>query len=234
MKIAVQKSNQRGHANYQWLDTKYSFSFADYFNPEQMGFGKLRVLNDDTILGGGGFAMHHHDNMEIITIVLDGELAHQDSLGNGGIIRANEVQVMSAGSGINHSEFNHSPDNPVSLFQIWIETKQQNIQPSYDQRSFDSGDWQDQIKIVASGQASDNALYIHQLARISLLQSQDKKLFNYALPVGMGLYVFNISGQATINNNILKDRDAAAISAVPQIEMTLTKNTLLLLIEVPL
>lgn len=196
-----------------------------------MGFGKLRVLNDDTILGGGGFPIHHHDNMEIITVVLSGALAHQDSLGNGGIIKAGEIQVMSAGRGIDHSEYNHSATEPVSLFQIWIETKEKNVPPRYGQKHFTEKDFINQVKVVASGYDETDALYIHQLARVALLKTDQEKIIFYALAPNSGLYIMNISGQIKIADQILMSRDAAAISQTSAVEIKISKYGEALLIE---
>ncbi|RJQ34286.1 pirin family protein, partial [Candidatus Parcubacteria bacterium] len=162
MQIELHPSSQRGKNKIDWLDTKFSFSFANYFNPERMGFGALRVINDDTIAGGGGFDTHSHDNMEIITIVMSGQLKHQDSMGNSGLIGKDEIQVMSAGSGIMHSEYNASANEPVKLFQIWIETKEQNIEPRYEQKNFAAKIKANEIITLVSGKVQADTLYIHQ------------------------------------------------------------------------
>lgn len=199
-----------------------------------MGFGKLRVLNDDTILGGGGFPMHHHDNMEIVTVVLSGVLAHQDSLGNAGTIKAGEVQMMSAGRGIDHSEYNHSATEPVTLFQIWIETKEENIAPRYDQKYFPPSDFINQVKIVASGYGDKGALYIHQLARVALLKTDQEKTIHYPLAPKSGLYLLNVAGKIKIAERILEPRDAAAISASSAVDIKMKASSQALLIQTPL
>ena len=136
MKIEVHKAEERGTSEHGWLHSKHSFSFADYYNPEKMGFGKLRVLNDDIVDPGQGFGTHHHDNMEIVSIVLEGSLEHKDNAGNHGVIKTGDIQRISAGSGITHSEYNHSKKEKVNFLQIWIETKEHNIKPSYEQKNF--------------------------------------------------------------------------------------------------
>ena len=151
MKKTVYRSEDRGKANYGWLDTKYSFSFANYYNPKMMHFGMLRVLNDDTVVPAMGFGTHPHDNMEIITLVLDGALEHKDSMGTGSVIYKDEVQVMSAGSGITHSEFNPSKDESVKLLQLWIFPKEKNIKPRYDQKAFPLAERKNKLVAAVSG-----------------------------------------------------------------------------------
>lgn len=234
MKIELHPSSQRGKNKIDWLDTKFSFSFANYFNPERMGFGALRVINDDTIAGGGGFATHSHDNMEIITIVMSGKLKHQDSMGNSGLIGKDEIQVMSAGSGIMHSEYNASANEPVKLFQIWIETKEQNIQPRYEQKNFADKIKANEIVTLVSGKAQADTLYIHQDAKISLAYLDKDKQVSYTLAKGNGLFAMNISGSIELAQHHLGERDAIAISETEKIIIKAQASAKILLIEVPL
>ncbi len=168
MKKTIYKADSRGHSDHGWLKTNFSFSFADYYNPERIRFGMLRVLNDDTIQPGMGFGTHPHDNMEIVTIPLKGELAHKDSTGGKGIIKANEIQAMSAGSGVTHSEFNNSQTDEVSLLQIWVFPKEKNIEPRYDQKTFNPEERKNILKTVVSPDKNSDALWINQDAYFSL------------------------------------------------------------------
>lgn len=234
MKIEIQKSGERGSGEYGWLHTKYSFSFAGYYNPEKVGFGALCVLNDDVVEPGRGFGMHSHDNMEIVTIVLDGVLEHKDSLGNRGTIPAGYIQCMSAGRGITHSEFNHSNKSPVSLLQIWIHTKEREIKPGYRQMLLSKVDRKNKLATVASGRREPGALYIHQDA-VLLLGSLDKgtKISHRLDGKKHGAYVFLIDGEISVGGMALQKRDAASITETGSIEIAATKNSEILLIEVP-
>ncbi len=230
--IDLHKSEERGKANYGWLDTKYSFSFANYHNPKKMGFGKLRVLNDDIVAPGKGFGTHGHDNMEIITLVLEGTLEHKDSMGNHGIIKTGEVQRISAGSGIKHSEFNHSKEEPVHLLQIWVEPKEEDITPSYEQKSFEKIEKNTLFPLVL-GKKSKDALVMHQDGGFYLAKLDAKKNVEHPLPKGHGAYVFVISGEITLGKHTLSQGDAAAISG-ELVEIISKKSSQALLIEVPL
>jgi len=174
MKLKVHRAGCRGHANHGWLKTWHTFSFADYYNPDRMHFGALRVLNDDIIQAGMGFGTHPHDNMEIITIVLEGELAHRDSMGNGSVISAGEVQVMSAGTGIQHSEFNHSGENEVSLLQIWVFPDKKNVTPRYDQAKFQEDEMTGKWRTIVSPDGNDQTGYISRpgFRWVSLMKTQ--------------------------------------------------------------
>lgn len=223
-------ANERGSADYGWLKARYSFSFSSWYNPSRVHFGVLRVLNDDIVAGGGGFPEHPHDNMEIITIPLEGALSHKDSTGGSGTISAGDVQVMSAGSGIKHSEFNASQTEQVNLLQIWMFPKEKNIVPRYDQKTFSKEDrinkWQ---TIVGPG-----ALYIHQdaiFARTAL--AAGKELAYDAQFAGNGFYLFLIEGSITVNGQTLNRRDAMGISGTPGITIKAEEDAEVLLIEVP-
>ena len=231
--IEIHKASDRGQADYGWLKTHYSFSFATYYNPQRMGFGKLRVLNDDVVAAGKGFGMHGHDSMEIITIVLSGSLEHKDSMGNHGIIHAGEVQRISAGSGISHSEFNHSKESSVHLLQIWVEPKEEDIEPSYEQKSF--GEQKSNVLVpLVLGKKSKDALYMHQDGGFYLAKMNNSKSVSFPLPKNHGAYVFVISGAIHIGAAKLGQRDAAAISHESQVVLIAAAESQILLIEVPL
>lgn len=175
MKSVLHKANTRGHADHGWLKTHFSFSFADYHNPDRMHFGVLRVLNDDCIAGGQGFGMHPHANMEIITIPLEGALEHRDSMGNTGVIRKGDVQVMSAGTGIYHSEFNHEKDKACTLFQIWLFPNKRNVTPRYGQLTFNIEDRKNKLQQILSPFADDEGVWIHQDALFHLANLDKEK-----------------------------------------------------------
>jgi quercetin 2,3-dioxygenase len=233
MKVNIHKAGERGSSDLGWLQSRFSFSFADYYNPKRMGFGALSVLNDDTIAPGAGFGDHPHDNMEIITLVTSGALEHKDSTGSKGVIKPGEAQVMSAGTGVVHSEFNHSKKEPVTLFQIWINTKEEDIEPRYDQRKFDEKDFDNKLRTVASGRKED-ALYIHQDARISMGVFKPGKKVSYNLKDGFGAFVFLIGGSAKIEKHELNARDSAEIAATKEFTVEIKELTGLMIIEVPL
>jgi redox-sensitive bicupin YhaK (pirin superfamily) len=180
----VRKSTDRGHFDHGWLDTYHTFSFGDYYDPAQMGFSALRVINEDRIAPGGGFGMHGHRDMEIVTIVLSGALEHQDSLGNGGVLRPGELQHMSAGRGIRHSEFNPSPTEPTHLYQIWLLPRAAGLAPSYSQKTFDSSSRQGQWQLVASPDSASGSLTIQQDARLCLADLQEHDSLTYDLANG--------------------------------------------------
>ncbi|MDO8627772.1 MAG: pirin family protein [Candidatus Diapherotrites archaeon] len=235
MTIEIHKSSDRGSAEHGWLHSKFSFSFADYHNSERMNFGALRVLNDDIIEPGAGFGMHFHENMEIITIVLEGVLEHKDSIGSNGIIPAGDVQRMSAGKGITHSEFNHSKKDPLKLLQIWVQTKEPNIKPSYEQKSFSFSNSKNEFLKIVSGYNSPGALYIYQEAVFLLGFIEKSKKVSYKPKNSKhGIYVFVIEGKAKIRGKILNKRDAAAITGTTSLELFAIEALKALVIEVPL
>jgi hypothetical protein len=234
MKTLIHKSNTRGHANHGWLDAHHSFSFGQWYNPERVHFGKLRVLNDDIVKAGFGFGKHPHDNMEIITIPLSGALEHKDSTGGHGVIAKNDVQVMSAGSGIEHSEFNHSKTEDVNLFQLWIFTNKENVTPRYDQKTFSASDRQNKFQTVVSPFGNDG-LWIYQDAWISLGNFDAENSTSYQIKSqGNGIYLLVIDGEVKIDGNILSKRDAIGIWDTDAINILSTTNTEILLIEVPM
>jgi redox-sensitive bicupin YhaK (pirin superfamily) len=235
MKLTVHRSGCRGHADHGWLKTWHSFSFASYYNPDRMHFGALRVLNDDSIEAGMGFGTHPHDNMEIITIVLSGELEHRDSMGNGSVIRPGEVQVMSAGTGIQHSEFNHSQENDASLLQIWVFPDKKNVEPRYGQAKFQEEEMNGKWLTVVSPNGVDQSLWIHQQAWFSLGNFSEGNTVNYQLKKTDNLvYLFVISGEVEAGPEILKQRDALCIEQIDgTVNLKISKDSKLLLMEIP-
>lgn len=231
----LHKSHTRGSADHGWLKVNHTFSFANYRNPQRMNFGVLRVLNDDTIAGGKGFGTHPHDNMEIITIPLDGDLRHKDNMGNGTVIKSGDVQVMSAGTGITHSEFNANPDQEVKLLQIWLFPNQRNVKPRYDQLSLQSIKKKDTFYQILSPNSSDDGVWIHQNAWFSLGEFTSTKQLNYDLKSNQnGVYAFIIEGQATIQNQKLDKRDGFGVWNTNSLDITATKGAKILLMEVPM
>lgn len=232
MKKIVYRADSRGESNLGWLVSRFSFSFADYYDPTRMGFGKLRVLNDDIIAAGTGFGGHPHKNMEIITIVLDGELRHEDSTGVREVIRYGDIQVMSAGSGIVHSEHNNSASHKLELLQIWIETKENNIKPRHDKRHFDLKD--NTFTKIVSGIDSLNSLYVHQEAQMFLGVYSKNTAITHNFTKNNGIFVFIIDGEVVIDNETLHKRDAIGISDVSSIDITVQKAARFVLIDIPL
>ncbi len=237
MKTLIHRAENRGHANHGWLNAKHSFSFASWYDPAKIHFGALRVLNDDEVAKGMGFGKHPHDNMEIITLVQEGALEHKDSMGNGSVMRANDVQVMSAGSGVFHSEMNHSKDEAVKLFQIWVFPDKNNVTPRYDQKTFSpegrKNKWQEIIK--PDTQTEGNAIFIHQQAWFNLadLDASQNIVYNVKKQDN-GVYVFVIDGEAEIAGEKLKKRDAIGISETDKFEIKATSNARILVMDVPM
>ena len=235
MKKIIYRSEDRGKANYGWLDTRYSFSFANYYNPEMMNFGLLRVLNDDTVKPAMGFGTHPHNNMEIITIILDGALEHRDSMGTGSVIYKDEIQVMSAGSGITHSEFNPSQTDDVKLLQIWIFPKETNIKPRYDQKKFPEEVRKNKLLSAVSGLNKESALYIHQNAEIQLGKFDAKNKIDYKISgASNGAYLFLIDGHIKIADEELFNRDAIGIWETESLEVEVIKDSYFIIIDVPM
>ncbi len=234
MKTVLHKANTRGHNSFGWLNSYHSFSFGHYYNPERMHFGALRVLNDDTVAPGMGFGKHPHDNMEIVSIPLSGDLHHQDSTGRNEIIRQHDVQIMSAGSGIAHSEMNANKDQQVKFLQIWVMPKELNINPRYEQKSFKPADRTNQIFTVVAPDNQD-AVWINQDAWFSLANFEAGKNDEYFIrQMDNGVYVFVINGSVTINDTVLHERDGLGIWDIGSIKIEANTNTELLLIEVPM
>jgi quercetin 2,3-dioxygenase len=235
MKTIIHKAEERGHADHGWLDAHHSFSFASWYDPSKVHFGMLRVLNDDIVAPGMGFGMHPHNDMEIITIILEGALQHKDNMGNGSVIKPGDVQVMSAGTGVVHSEFNPSKTERTNLFQLWIFPKEKNIQPRYDQKTFDVNSRKNKVQVVASGFKSNGELYIHQDAALSMAQLDAGNKINYPMmKKGNGAYVMVVNGKATIAGNELKQRDAIGVWETDSFEMEAVENCEVLIVEVPM
>lgn len=238
MKTKLYKSNERGHADYGWLKANYSFSFANYHNPEREHFGALRVLNDDFINGGAGFAEHPHKNMEIISIPLKGGLKHKDSMSNTWIpLHSDEVQVMTAGSGIQHAERNESSNELLNLFQIWIIPDAMNVQPGYGQKTFDPNERKNVLQVLVHSYKDDldDQLRIHQDAQISRIDLSKGKSFDYSLrSSNHGVYVMLISGEIKVADSILESRDAIGIWHAGSFKIEAHDNAEILMIEVPM
>jgi redox-sensitive bicupin YhaK (pirin superfamily) len=235
MKTIVHKAESRGHANYGWLDTHYTFSFANYYNPERMHFGKLRVLNDDHIAPGMGFGTHPHDNMEIITIPLEGELEHKDSMGNTGIIRTDEIQVMSAGTGITHSEYNPNKDKSLKLLQIWVYPNQRNVEPRYDQISLRKEERQNRLQQILSPSPKDAGVWIYQDAWFYMGDFVKDERVKYSVnKPGNGIYLFLIDGSLQTDGITLDKRDGLGIWETNGIELAMLSDSKLLVMEVPM
>ena len=238
MTLVFHSAASRGFANHGWLQANHSFSFANFYDSKKMNFGALRVLNDDLIAPSMGFGTHPHDNMEIITIPLSGVLKHKDSMGNSWEeVNAGEVQVMSAGTGIHHSEINGSASESLSLFQIWIIPNQKNVTPRYDQRFFEpSQDGELQILVTSMDDAStDSSLKIHQNAQISRINLSANSSFTYSLKSpNHGVYVMQVFGASKIESTELNARDAVGISEVDSFKLDVSEDSQLLFIEVPI
>jgi redox-sensitive bicupin YhaK (pirin superfamily) len=235
MKTVLYKAESRGHANHGWLNAYHSFSFANYYNPERMHFGVLRVLNDDTIAGGKGFDTHPHDNMEIITIPLEGDLAHKDNMGNSAVIKQGDVQVMSAGTGVYHSEFNPNENKEVKLLQIWVFPNKKNVEPRYDQVSIRAIEKQNEFYQILSPNKEDDGVWIYQDAWFSLGNFTEDRTVNYNIQKeGNGAYVFVLEGEIEIAGEILKKRDALGIRDCKDFDVLARKGTRILLMDVPM
>jgi redox-sensitive bicupin YhaK (pirin superfamily) len=234
MKTIVHKADTRGHVNFGWLDSHHTFSFGNYHNPERVHFGMLRVVNDDIVSGGGGFGKHPHDNMEIISIPLSGDLQHKDSTGRGEIIKQGDVQIMSAGSGLQHSEMNASATEPVNFLQIWVLPKKRNIEPRYEQKTFRAENRNNQFQtVVAPDDAS--AVWINQDAWFSLTNLSKDFQTNYSIrKKGNGVYAFVIDGNVTINEQSLNKRDGLGIWDIDELTIKADADAQLLLIDVPM
>jgi quercetin 2,3-dioxygenase len=236
MKTVIHPAESRGHANHGWLNTYHTFSFADYFDPERIHFGALRVLNDDQVDGGKGFGRHPHDNMEIVTIMLDGELRHSDSMGHTEVLHRDEVQAMSAGTGIFHSEFNNLPDKPLKLLQIWVFPEQRNIKPRYEQKAFDPNFRNNQWQLLVAPNQTDGALDMKQKSWFSRIDLTRGKSATYELNLREnGVYLFVIGGKITVENDLqLGERDGAGIWEADKISVLAEEDSELLAIEVPM
>ena len=231
--ILLRKSGERGHANHGWLDTWHSFSFADYQDSAHIRFGALRVINEDIVQPGAGFDTHGHRDMEIVTYLLDGALEHKDSLGNGAVIRPGEVQRMSAGRGVLHSEFNPSATDASHLLQIWIEPNVRGVKPSYEQISFSPEARRGQLRLVASGDGREGSVTIHQDAALYASLLAPGEAVRHALAPGRRAYLHVARGAVTLKSQSLRDGDGAKIADEPLLEIAATQDAEILLFDLP-
>lgn len=237
MNLQLFKSTERGKADFGWLKANFSFSFGNYFNKDKVQFGMLRVLNDDTIAAGAGFGTHPHENMEIVTIPLEGGLKHRDSMGNEGVIGFGEVQVMSAGTGIQHSEMNASHKEQAKTLQLWVFPEKENVTPRYDQKSFDiERNINSFVTVVSPYDKNDgNALWIYQQAFFTLGIFEAGNFVTYELKIpGNGVYLFLIEGEIEVDNQTLSERDAVGITDFTKMEISTNRKSKMLLVEVPM
>lgn len=218
--IQIRRANERGHANYGWLDTYHTFSFSDYYDPEFMGFRSLRVINEDWVKPGYGFPTHPHRDMEIITYVLEGALEHKDSMGTGSVIRPGEVQKMSAGTGVRHSEFNHSKTEPVHLLQIWIQPQKAGIKPMYQQKNIPAAEKKGKLRLIASPEAPNAAVTLYQDAELYATQLSASESVTYPLEQGRHAWVQVARGNVKVNGKDLNSGDGAAITSEAEIRIT--------------
>lgn len=236
MQTVLHTSDSRGDANHGWLHSKHSFSFANYYNPEKIHFGVLRVLNDDFVAAGMGFGLHPHDNMEIISIPLEGDLEHQDSMGNNTVIKHGDIQVMSAGTGIKHSEYNKNKDKPVKFLQIWVIPNKKDVTPRYDQITLDPKERINTLQQVLSPNPEDSGVWIHQDAWFHIGKFNQGFQTQYNVKkAGNGMYAFVLYGAFEIAGQKLNQRDALGITEFDQFELkALTPDAEILLMEIPM
>jgi len=233
--VILHKANTRGNANHGWLQSFHTFSFANYYNPERMNFGVLRVLNDDTVAAGMGFGTHPHQNMEIISIPLVGDLEHQDSMGNKTVIRNGDIQVMSAGTGVQHSEYNKNQDKEVKFLQIWVIPNKQSVAPRYDQITLNKEERHNKLQQILSPNPEDAGVWIHQDAWFHLGKFDKDIAAEYSFKKqGNGLYVFVLNGEVTVNNQELNSRDGFGIWNTDKVTIKANSDTEFLLMEVPM
>ena len=231
----LHRADTRGAADHGWLQSRHTFSFANYYNPERMNFGVLRVLNDDIVAPGRGFGTHPHQNMEIISIPLEGDLKHQDSTGRGEVIKQGDVQVMSAGSGLTHSEMNANEDREVRFLQIWVMPKRRNVEPRYQQITLDPGQLKNQLHQIVSPDPEDGGVWIHQDAWFHLGDLDKGQALEYALrKSGKGPYALVIRGSVSVNGQTLNARDGYGLRDLEKISLEALEDAQLLLMEVPM
>ncbi len=231
--ITLRKSNARGHADHGWLNARHTFSFAEYHDPEYMGYSVLRVINDDTVAPGRGFGMHPHRDMEIITYILDGALQHQDSMGNGSVIRAGDVQYMSAGRGVRHSEINPSPDQPVHLLQIWILPANTGLEPGYGQKTIPAEEKHGRWRLLASPDGSDDSILIRQDALLLATLLDNDAILSFSPRPGRRQYLHLARGTATLNGIAMRGGDGAFIENETALTLSDAKNAEALLFDLP-
>ena len=231
----IHKANSRGHADHGWLNAYHSFSFASFFDPNKVQFGVLRVLNDDTVASGMGFGTHPHDNMEIITIPLEGDLAHKDSMGNAATIKSGDIQVMSAGTGIQHSEFNPNADQQTKLLQIWLFPNKRDVTPRYQQITLNPADRNNKLQQILSPNPEDEGVWIHQDAWFHLGKFDAGVSTTYTIKKeGNGLYFFNLKGEVTVNGHELSTRDALGITDLTSVTIKANTDAEFLVMEIPM
>ncbi len=231
----LHKADTRGDANHGWLHSKHSFSFANYYNPERMHFGVLRVLNDDTVAAGMGFGTHPHDNMEIISIPLEGDLEHKDSMGNTTVIKNGDIQVMSAGTGIQHSEYNKNKDAQVKFLQIWVFPNKKDVTPRYDQITLKQEDRHNKLQQILSPNSDDAGVWIHQNAWFHLGKFDKDVSTEYTIKgKGNGLYIFNLSGALMVNDQLVNTRDGFGVWDIDKVTLKADSDTEFLIMEVPM
>ena len=230
--IQIRRSQDRGHANHGWLDTYHTFSFAHYYDSEHMGFRTLRVINDDTVAPGRGFGTHGHRDMEIISYVLEGGLEHKDSMGTGSVLRPGDVQRMTAGTGVTHSEFNHSSEEPVHLMQIWILPERNDLKPEYEEATFSDDEKRGQLRLIVSPGGSDGSLRIYQDARIYASLLDDSDIVRHPIESGRHAWLQLARGKVSVNGIELDKGDGAAISDERELELTGVRDAELLLFDV--
>lgn len=234
MKTIIHRAETRGGADYGWLITRHTFSFADYYDPARIHFGALRVLNDDTVASGEGFGMHPHDDMEIVTLPLEGSLEHRDSMGNVAVITKGEVQVMTAGTGIRHSEYNYSKDAPVKFLQIWVIPREKGLEPRYSQVKINEPA-ENSVEEIVSPQKEEHAAWIHQDAWFSLARVSQGKTVVYGLhKEDNGVYLFVLDGKVTVEDEKLYSRDGMGIQDISSFSITGAQDSRVLLMEVPM
>jgi len=228
--IQIRKSSERGHANHGWLDTYHTFSFADYYDPKHMGFRSLRVINEDVVAGGGGFGTHPHRDMEIITWVLSGALEHKDSMGNGSVIRPGNIQYMAAGTGVRHSEFNHSQSEPVHLMQIWIQPDKLGAKPNYAEKEFANMP-AGRLNLIVSKSGRDSSIPINQDADVFIAQLGNGDEVTHVLRQGRGAWLQVAEGEISLNGDRLKAGDGAALTSEKNVHLRTEQSSKLLLFD---
>lgn len=232
--IAIRKATERGVANFGWLDSRHTFSFGDYHDAKQMGFGPLRVINEDRVMPGQGFGTHGHRDMEIMSYVLEGALEHKDSIGTGSVIRPGDVQIMSAGTGIRHSEFNHSKTEPVHFLQIWVVPKREGLAPRYEQKTFSKGDKTNSLRLVGSADGRDGSVVIHQDVGIFAAVLDAGRAVTHPLSPGRTAWIQLVRGSLTVNGSAMSAGDGAAVSGEVAIACAATAaDTEFLLFDLP-
>ncbi len=229
--VKIRRSNDRGHFDHGWLNTFHTFSFADYYDQSNMGYRSLRVINEDFVAAGKGFGTHPHRDMEIVTYIVDGALEHKDSLGTGSVIRPGEVQRMTAGTGVRHSEFNPSRDTPVHLLQIWILPERRDLEPGYEQTEFPEADRRNRLRLIASRGGDDGSVHVNQDARIFASLLDAGTTVRHELEPGRGAWVQLVRGNITVNGAQLEPGDGAAIEDEPAVEISATADAELLVFD---